>query len=171
MNILNKEWNYKVQHLLYIEYKFNSDLDDDIHYDILSTSHGRFFKIHIEQNDDEQKQNCEEITNLSQLIEDYDFLKFAYIQYKFIDQLFEVEDIQPYHKMHFDIISEDGTYGLILFKHKMFDISRFDIPDILYDSLSNPLEKVKDVYKNQESEFEEYFRFCNGKERNDDYDL
>lgn len=170
MNILNKEWHYKKQHLLYIEYQKPEDLADEFHYDILTVSHGKFYKIHIDESDDGQTQSCEEITDLNQLVEDYDFLKYNYINYKFIDQIFEIEDVQPYHKMHFDLKSEDGTYGLILFKQKMFDISRYDIPDILYDSLTNPLETVKEVYKNQESELDEYFRFCNGKEREWEHD-
>lgn len=174
MNILNKDWNYKVQHLLYIEYGLDSDLEDDIHYDILSISHGKFFKIHIDENDDGQKQYCEEIKNTKKLVEDYHFLKYKYIKYQMIDQIFEVNDIQPYHKMHFDIKSEDGTYGLILFKQKMIEISQYDIEDILYDCLNNPIDEIKEMYKHQEKQLNEWFeKFTDEYERddNDEYDL
>lgn len=157
MNILNKEWKHKIQHLLYVEYQKNDDLADDFHYDIISLSHGRLFKIHIDENDERRNQEISEIESIPLLMEDYNLLKYKYINFKLIDKLYEEQDIQFYHKMHFDIKSDDGTYGIIILKKFMIDISYCDVEDILYDCKTTPLEKLKEFYKEQEKELNDFF--------------
>lgn len=157
MNILNKEWRHKIQHLLYIEYRKNDDLSDDKHYDIISLSHGKLFKIHIDENDEGQNKKIEEINDIKKLMEDYNFLKYDWISFNLIDELYEETDIQPYHKMHFDIKSDDGTYGLILFKKFMIELSYCDVEDILYDCKEKPIQEIKEYYKEQSQELDEYF--------------
>lgn len=157
MNILNKEWKYKTTHILYIEYKFDYNLADEKYYDLISLSHGKLFKIHIEENDEMQKQSIKEIMNINSLIDSYNPLSYSYIGFKLIDRIYEELNVKDYHKMHFDIKSPDGTYGLILFKEKMIEVSYFDLKDILYDVQNNNIEEIKEMYKYQELELNKYF--------------
>ncbi len=163
MNLLESNYPYKINYLCHIRYQDNNDLEDDQHIDILATSHGKLYKISYHENWDENSLNITEITkeNKSEILDEYMFLKHKWINYSLLtpDSMYIENDRRDYHKMHFDIVSEDGKRGLMFFKQKMIPLSFTDICDIIEeDALKMTQKDLIDYYTKQNEDLEKYFR-------------
>ena len=163
MSLLNANYPYKINYLCYIRYQKKDDLADDEHFDILATSHGKLYKISHNENWEEKSTNVTEITseNRSQILDEYMFLNYNWINYSLLtpDSMYIENDRRDYHKMHFDIISEDGKRGLMFFKQKMIPLSFSDICDIITEDAAKMSQKdLIDYYKKQNEDLEKYFR-------------
>lgn len=168
-DILSADYTKKIQFLFYIEYKLPNDLEDEKRSDIIVTSHENYYKIKHYSDDNKSEYEIEKIEpeKLSEISDEYFWMTNLYINYNILPPyaIYFEENRQDYHKMHFDIISNDGSKGVIFLKNGMIPITNGDIVDILNDLGNNHSWKdIIDYYQNKH--LEKYF-----KEVSDEYEL
>lgn len=135
-NILNAKWHHKINFLFYIKYRYKDDFDDEERFDVIMSSHDHFYMLSHRQNDDGFKSALIMLpeSNVSgAVLNNYLRNSYQFINYYIItpESLYFEENRQFYHKMHFDIVSEDGTKGLMFFVREMLSTSLNEICDIL----------------------------------------
>ena len=153
MNILKN--NYKIEYLTYTTYKLKKELADEYHINIIVKSHNALYSINQFICDDFTNVEVKEIKDIKGELDKIHFLNkdIDYINYHLItkDSTLIVKDVKDYHRMHFDLVSEDNTYGVIFFKEKMYDLSFPELQDILLFGINEmSLETIQKSFESKQ---------------------
>lgn len=163
-DILSGSYTKKIDFLFCVEYKFLDSLEDEKYTDLIASSHGNIYKICSHETCDENtyeifefppEKTNELFSSYNQPNENTLYRIFYLIP---LDAIYFEENRQDYHKMHFDILSNDGCKGIMLFKNKMIEIDPCEMESIFKDMQKYQIEEIIDYYKNEKQEIDEYIK-------------